>query len=96
MVHVSAWIYVSALSSPSGTLTLTLPFTHQGNARAGQVNVVNRWTGVTGQIGCWMSNGSTNLNFVTLNNGTMGVSALNGTNMLTNCEMYINFSYDTA
>ena len=95
MVHVSAWIYINVLSSPSGTLTLTLPFTNQGNVRASQVNVVNRWTGVTGQIGCWLSNSSSSLNFVTLNNGTMGASALNGTNMLTNGEMYINFSYET-
>ena len=96
MVHVNAWIYVNALSSPSGSLTLTLPFTNVGNARASQVNVVNRWTGVTGQIGCWLSNNSTSLNFVTLDNGTMGGSALNGTNMQTNCEIYLNFSYETS
>jgi len=95
MVHVNAWIYVGSLSSPSGTLTLNLPFTNAGNFRASQVNVVNRWTGVTGQIGCWLSNSSNSLNFVTLSNGTMGASALNGTNMQVNCEMYINFSYET-
>ena len=96
MVHVNAWIYVGALSSPSGSLTMTLPFANAGNARASQVNVVNRWTNVTGQIGCWLSNSSATLNFVTLANATMGGSALNGTNMQTNCEMYINFSYETS
>ena len=96
MVHVNAWMYIGTLSSPSGTLTLTLPFTNQGNFRASQVNVVNRWTGFTGQIGCWLSANSTSLNFVTLDNGTMGASSLNGTNMQTNCEMYINFSYETT
>ena len=96
MVHVNAWIYVGALSSPSGTLTLALPFANAGNARASQITVVNRWTSVTGQIGCWLSNNSTSLNFVVVDNGTMFGSALNGTNMQTNCEMYLNFSYETA
>ncbi len=96
MVHVNAWIYVGALSSPSGTLTLALPFANAGNARASQITVVNRWTSVTGQIGCWLSNNSTSLNFVVIDNGTMFGSSLNGTNMQTNCEMYLNFSYETA
>jgi len=96
MVHVNAWVYVGALSSPSGNLTMTLPFANVANYRASQVTVMNRWTGVTGMLGCWLSNSSQSLNFVTLNNGTMGGSALNGTNMQQNCEMYINFSYEST
>jgi hypothetical protein len=92
IVHVSAWIYISALSSPSGTLTITMPFTNQGNVRQGQVFVQNRWTGITGLLGGWMSNSSTTLNLVQIEDGTMG-SAVTGSNLLANGELYINYSY---
>jgi hypothetical protein len=92
IVHVSAWIYISALSSPSGTLTITMPFTNQGNVRQGQVFVQNRWTGITGLLGGWMSNSSDILNLVQIEDGTAG-SAVTGSNFLANGELYINYSY---
>lgn len=91
-VTVNAWIYLNAVSSPAGALSVALPFTIPSTAtRPGSYVMNNNLTGVTGQTAGWVNPSTANLLLVKINNGAM--SNLDGTSLQVGSELYISITY---
>ena len=93
LVTVSFWLRVQAISSPSGTLTITgLPFNSNSiQSRPALLFRARALSGVTGVIGAWLSTNSNYLTVEIQNNGTG--SDLNATSLVGNSELDAFFSY---
>ena len=95
-VTLTGWIYISSVSSPSGALNITVPFAASStNTRAATMIMANNTTGVTGNIGMWINPNSQNMFLQIVNNGDL-TSALNGSNLTTNTELYVTITYITT
>jgi hypothetical protein len=91
-VTATAWIAISSVSSPSGALSITLPFTTSfSTARTGSYVMNFNLTGVTGQTQGWLNPGTANL-LLTRNDNGAG-SSLDGANLQIGTELYISITY---
>lgn len=95
VVTVNTWILLSSVSSPTGNLTIALPFAMGSAATRPDCFILsNNLTGVTGQTAGWMYQSDNVLYLVVANNGSS--SALQGTNLASNSELYISMTYTVA
>ena len=93
VVTVNTWILLSAISSPTGALSLRLPFTLGAAAtRPACFVLANNLTLVVGQVAGWMYQSDNILYLVVSNNGSF--ASLAGTNLASNSELYISMTYN--
>ena len=93
MVTLNFWIYGSSVSTLSGTVTITLPFTVTAvnSVRPAALMLPTSLT-LTGQLGGWVDSGSTSYSLQVSNNGAK--SNLNATAIPSSVfEIYGSFSY---
>jgi hypothetical protein len=91
-VTATAWIAISSVSSPSGALSVALPFvTSFSTARTGTYIRNGNLTGVTGQTTGWLNPGTATLYLSQNDNGTG--SNLDGSNLQVGTELYISITY---
>jgi hypothetical protein len=94
-VTLTGWIYISGVSSPSGALNITVPFTASStNTRPAAMIMANNTTGVTGNLGAWINPNTTDMYLQIVNNADL--SSLDGSNMATNTEIYVTITYITT
>ena len=91
-VTATAWISISSVSSPSGALSVALPFvTSFSTARTGTYIRNFNLTGVTGQTSGWLNPGTAILYLTQNDNGTG--SNLDGSTLQVGTELYISITY---
>jgi hypothetical protein len=94
-VTLIGWIYLSGVSSPSGALNITVPFTASSTiTRPATMIMANNTTGVTGNIGMWVNPNTTNMYLQIVNNADLAL--LDGSNMALDTELYLNITYITT
>ena len=94
-VTLTGWIYISSVSSPSGALNITVPFTASSTStRPATMIMANNTTGVTGNVGMWVNPNTTSMYLQIVNDADL--SALDGSNMATNSELYVTITYITT
>jgi cytoskeletal protein CcmA (bactofilin family) len=94
-VTLTGWIYIDGVSSPSGDLSVTVPFLASStNTRPSAMIMANNTTGVTGNIGMWVNPNTATMYFQIVNNADL--AALDGSNMATNTELYVTITYITT
>jgi hypothetical protein len=94
-VTLTGWIYISGVSSPSGSLDITVPFTASStNTRPATMIQANNTTGVTGNVGMWLNPNTQNMYLQIVNNADL--AALDGSNIASNTELYVTITYITT
>jgi len=94
-VTLTGWIYISGVSSPSGALNITVPFTASSTlTRPATMIMANNTTGVTGNLGAWINPNTQSMYLQIVNNADM--ASLDGSNMASNTELYVTITYITT
>ena len=94
-VTLTGWIYISGVSSPSGGLDITVPFTASStDTRPATMVMANNTTGVTGNVGAWVNPNTTTMYLQIVNNADL--ATLGGGNMASNTELYVTITYITT
>jgi hypothetical protein len=95
VVTVNTWILLSSISSPTGNLSVQLPFAMGATATRPACFVLsNNLTLVIGQTAGWMYQGDNVLYLVESNNGVF--TSLTGAELASNSELYISMTYTVA
>jgi hypothetical protein len=91
-VTVSFWITINTVSSPSGQVDISLPFTSGAiEYRPASVFRSASWSTVTGLIGAWVPGGGAVARIITLNNG--GAADASGASIAAGCELDGSVTY---
>jgi hypothetical protein len=94
-VTLTGWIYIDGISSPSGDVYITAPFTASSTlTRPATMIMANNTTGVTGNIGMWVNPNTQTMYLQIVNNADL--AAFDGSNIASSTELYVTITYITT